>query len=156
MAKKIIAGSLVSAKRKVEGLGIVLDRVQDMNLYAEFDLTDAFTKLYDKNHPEYMFGPGDKFVSYTLRSDSIEAINETIIKNKPEVDEKALKAFWAHNRAYSNVTAPKKRRKRVLTPKIDFCLVHWTKAPSDYDGSPASWYIKRGPVWMITTSLKNK
>ena len=156
MAKKIIAGSLVSTKRRVEGIGIVLDRVQDMNLYAEFDLTDAFNKLYDINHPEYMFGPGDKFVSYSLRSDSIGAINETIIKNKPEVDEKALKAFWAHNRAYSNVNAPKKRNKRVLTPKVDFGLVHWTKAPSDYDGGPASWYIKRGPVWMITTSLKNK
>ena len=143
MAKKIIAGSLVSTKRKVAGLGIVLERVQDMNLYAEFDLSDAFAKLYDTNHPEYMFGPGDKFVSYTLRSDSIEAINETIIKNKPEVDEGALKTFWAHNRAYSNVNAPKKRKKRVLTPKVDFCLVHWTKPPSDYDDKPALWYAKR-------------
>jgi len=156
MAKKIIAGSLVSTKRKVAGLGIVLERVQDMNLYAEFDLSDAFAKLYDTNHPEYMFGPGDKFVSYTLRSDSIEAINETIIKNKPEVDEAALKTFWAHNRAYSNVNAPKKRKKRVLTPKVDFCLVHWTKPPSDYDDKPALWYAKRGPIWMLTTSLKNK
>ena len=156
MAKKIIAGSLVSTKRKVAGLGIVLERVQDMNLYAEFDLSDAFAKLYDTNHPEYMFGPGDKFVSYTLRSDSIEAINETIIKNKPEVDEAALKTFWAHNRAYSNVNAPKKRKKRVLTPKVDFCLIHWTKPPSDYDDKPAMWYVKRGPIWMITTSLKNK
>ena len=156
MAKKIIAGSLVSTKRKVAALGIVLERVQDMNLYAEFDLSDAFAKLYDTNHPEYMFGPGDKFVSYTLRSDSIEAINETIIKNKPEVDEGALKTFWAHNRAYSNVNAPKKRKKRVLTPKVDFCLVHWTKPPSDYDDKPALWYAKRGPIWMLTTSLKNK
>ena len=156
MAKKIIAGSLVTTKRRVEGLGIVLDRVQDMNLYAEFDLTDAFAKLYNANHPEYMFGPGDKFVSYTLRSDSIEAINETIIKNKPEVDEGALKAFWAHNRAYSNVSAPKKRKTRVLEPKVDFCLIHWTKAPSDYDDKPAMWYVKRGPIWMVTTSLKNK
>ncbi len=156
MAKKIIAGSLVSTKRKVAGLGIVLERVQDMNLYAEFDLSDAFAKLYDTSHPEYMFGPGDKFVSYTLRSDSIEAINETIIKNKPEVDEGALKTFWAHNRAYSNVNAPKKRKKRVLTPKVDFCLIHWTKPPSDYDDKPALWYTNRGPIWMITTSLKNK
>ena len=156
MAKKIIAGSLVTTKRRVEGLGIVLDRVKDMNLYAEFDLTDAFAKLYDSNHPEYMFGPGDTFVSYTLRSDSIEAINETIIKNKPEVDENALKAFWAHNRAYSNVNVPKKRKARVLPPKVDFCLVHWTKAPSDYGDTPAQWYVSRGPIWMITTSLKNK
>ena len=156
MAKKIIAGSLVGTKRRVEGLGIVLERVQDMSLYAEFDLSEAFIKLYDINHPEYMFGPGDKFVSYSLRSDSIGAINETIIKNKPEVDENALKAFWAHNRAYSNVESPKKRKKRVLTPKLDFCLVHWTKAPSDYDDRPAQWYIRRGPIWMVTTSLKNK
>ena len=156
MAKKIIAGSLVSTKRKVAGLGIVLERVRDVNLYAEFDLSDAFIKLYDTNHPEYMFGPGDKYVSYSLRSDSIEAINETIIKRKPEVDEKALKAFWAHNRAYSNVNTPKKRKRRVLPPKLDFCLVHWTKAPSDYDDKPADWYISRGPIWMVTTSLKNK
>ena len=54
MAKKIIAGSLVGTKRKVEGLGIVLERVQDMSLYTEFDLSDAFMKLYDNNHPEYM------------------------------------------------------------------------------------------------------
>ena len=156
MAKKIIAGSLVGTKRKVEGLGIVLERVQDMSLYTEFDLSDAFMKLYDNNHPEYMFGPGDKFVSYSLRSDSIDAINETIMKRKPQIDEGALKAFWAHNRAYSNVQSPRKRKKRVLTPKLDFCLVHWTKAPSDYDDRPAQWYIRRGPVWMVTTSLKNK
>ena len=56
-----------------------------MNLYAEFDLSDAFMKLYDINHPEYMFGPGDKFVSYSLRSDSIGAINETIIKESPKL-----------------------------------------------------------------------
>ena len=69
MAKKIIAGSLVGTKRRVGGLGIVLDRIQNMNLYAEFDLSEAFIKLYDIDHPEYMFGPGDKYVSYSLRSD---------------------------------------------------------------------------------------
>ena len=156
MAKKIVEGSLISTKRKVEGVGIVLERVQDMNLYAEFDLSDAFAKLYDINHPEYMFGPGDGFISYTLRSDSIEAINETIIKNRPEVAEGALKAFWAHNRAYSNINAPKKRKKSVLTPKVDFCLIYWTKLPSDYGDKPALWYARSNPVWMLTTSLKNK
>lgn len=156
MAKKIIAGSLVGTKRRVGGMGIVLDRIQDMNLYAEFDLSDAFMKLYDIEHPEYMFGPGDKYVSYSLRSDSIEAINETIVKRKPEVDINALKAFWAHNRAYSHIDAPKKRKKRVLNPKVDFCLVHWSKAPSDYDDKPAQWYVRRGPLWMATSSLKNK
>ena len=50
MAKKIIAGSLVSTKRRVGGPGI-LDRIQDMNLYAEFDLSDAFMKnIYDIDH----------------------------------------------------------------------------------------------------------
>ena len=86
----------------------------------------------------------------------MDEFGEPICRPKPEVDEKALKAFWAHNRAYSNVNAPKKRKKRVLTPKVDFCLIHWTKPPSDYDDKPAMWYVKRGPIWMITTSLKNK
>jgi hypothetical protein len=157
MAKKITEGSLICAKRNVEGLGIVLRRVKDINLYAEFDLSEAFLKLYDKNHPDYHYlGSNVGMNSYTLKSDTIDSINDTIVERKTEVDRSALTAFWAHNKAYSKVMMPKKRKKVILKPKVDFCLVHWTKPPSDYGDTPAQWYVKRGPVWMITTSLKNK
>ena len=53
MAKKIIEGSLICAKRNVQGLGIVLERVKDINLYAEFDLSEAFLRMYDESHPDY-------------------------------------------------------------------------------------------------------
>ena len=157
MAKKITDGSLIGAKRNVEGLGIVLRRVKDINLYAEFDLSEAFLKLYDKNHPDYHHSGNDgEMISYTFKSDTIDSINDTIVERKTEVDRTALTAFWAHNKAYSKVMMPKKRKKVILKPKVDFCLVHWTKPPSDYGDTPAQWYVKRGPVWMITTSLKNK
>ena len=40
-------------RRRVPGMGIVLDRVEDVNGYTEFDLSDAFIKIFDQNHPEY-------------------------------------------------------------------------------------------------------
>ena len=157
MAKKITDGSLICAKRNVEGLGIVLRRVKDINLYAEFDLSEAFLKLYDKNHPDYHhLGPKIGMGGYTLRNDTIDSINDTIVERKTEVDRSALAAFWSHNKAYSKVMMPKKKKKAVLKPKVDFCLVHWTKPPSDYGDTPAKWYVSKGPVWMITTSLKNR
>ena len=156
MAKKITDGSLICAKRNVEGLGIVLRRVKDINLYAEFDLSEAFLKLYDKNHPDYQKLGYDGMGGYTLRNDTINSINDTIVERNTEVDMSALAAFWAHNRAYSKVMMPQRRKKTVLKPKVDFCLVHWTKAPSDYGDTPAKWYVSKGPIWMITTSLKNR
>lgn len=155
MAKKIIEGSLICAKRNVEGLGIVLRRVKDINLYAEFDLSEAFLKMYDKGHPDYN-EPALANMIYNARYDAVKRINTKIIERKSEVDMSALEAFWSHNKAYSKVMMPKKKKKVILKPKVDFCLVHWTKPPSDYGDTPAQWYIKKGPVWMITTSLKNR
>jgi len=158
MTKRITAGSLICAKRNIGGLGIVLRRVKDINLYAEFDLSEAFLKLYDKNHPQYIFKASgtvhDRFINYTLQLDTIDSIDTTIIERKPEVEDAALTAFWSHNRAYSVIGSSKNQR--ALKPKVDFCLIHWTRPPSDYGDTPSSWYIRNGPVWMITTSIKNK
>lgn len=157
MTKRIAAGSLICAKRNIGGLGIVLRRVKDINLYAEFDLTKAFVKLYDKNHPQYVFkAPNNPHVSlsYTIQTDTIDSINDTIVKRKPEVEEAILTAFWSHNRAYSVIGSFKDSR--ILKPKIDFCLIHWTRPPSDYGDTPSSWYVKNNRVWMVTTSIKNK
>lgn len=155
MAKKIIEGSLICAKRNVEGLGIVLRRVKDINLYAEFDLSEAFLKLYDKSHPDYNEPALGNMIS-NVRHDAAKQINRKIIEIKSEVDISALEAFWSHNKTYSKVMMPKRRKKSVLKPKVDFCLVHWIKPPSDYGDTPAQGYIKKGPVWMTTTSLKNR
>ena len=155
MAKKIIEGSLICAKRNVQGLGIVLERVKDINLYAEFDLSEAFLRMYDESHPDYE-EPALGSMIYNARYDEVKRINAKIIEKKSEVDMSALEAFWSHNRAYSKVMMPERRKKSVLKPKVDFCLVHWMKAPSDYGDVPARWYVSKGPVWMITTSLKNR
>ncbi len=155
MAKKIIEGSLICAKRNVQGLGIVLERVKDINLYAEFDLSEAFLRMYDESHPDYE-EPALGSMIYNARYDEVKRINAKIIEKKSEVDMSALEAFWSHNKAYSKVMMPERRKKSVLKPKVDFCLVHWMKAPSDYGDVPARWYVSKGPVWMITTSLKNR
>jgi len=155
MAKKIIEGSLICAKRNVQGLGIVLERVKDINLYAEFDLSEAFLRMYDESHPDYE-EPALGSMIYNARYDEVKRINAKIIEKKSEVDMSVLEAFWSHNKAYSKVMMPERRKKSVLKPKVDFCLVHWMKAPSDYGDVPARWYVSKGPVWMITTSLKNR
>lgn len=153
MAKRIGEGSLVCTNRNVPGLGLVLKRVKDINAYAEFDLSESFSKLFDDKHPDFLFKFIEPYTIVSLRSDAIETINEQIIRNKPDVEFGALNAFWNHNRAYSINHIPVRR---VKPAKIDFCLVHWTKAPSDYSVSPSDWYRKRREVWMATTSIKNK
>ena len=56
MANRIQAGSLVCMSRRVvKGQGIVLERVKNINDYAEFDLSGAWLQLYDKTHKDYHF-----------------------------------------------------------------------------------------------------
>ena len=153
MAKRITEGSLVCTNRNVEGLGLVLKRIRDINQYAEFDLSESFAKLFDDDHPEYLFKSMESYILVSLRGDAIESINEQIVRNKPDVELAALQVFWNHNRAYSVTYSP---RKRVKKAKVDFCLVHWTKAPSDYGSKPSNWYQKKKAVWMTTSSVKNK
>ena len=147
MAKRIAEGSLVCTKRKIEGLGIVLKRVKNINEYAEFDLSGAFADLFDRQSRGYES-------SYSNRQKIIREINAKIIEKKPEVELALLDEFWSHNRAYSHLHHPKKRKK-LLEAKIDFCLVNWTKAPSDYDDRPARHLLRKN-VWMLSSILKNK
>ena len=147
MAKRITEGSLVCTKRKIEGLGIVLKRVKNINEYAEFDLSGAFANLFDQQSRGYES-------SYTNRQKIIREINAKILEKKPEVELPLLEEFWSHNRAYSHHHFPKKRKK-LLEAKIDFCLVNWTKAPSDYDDRPARHLLRKN-VWMLSSILKNK
>ena len=147
MAKRITEGSLVCTKRKIEGMGIVLRRIKDINEYAEFDLSGAFANLIDQQSRGYES-------SYTNRQKLIREINAKIIEKRPEVELALLEEFWSHNRAYSHHHFPKKRKK-LLEAKIDFCLVNWTKAPSDYDDRPARHLLRKN-VWMLSSILKNK
>tara|TARA_R110000851_G_scaffold55946_1_gene130920 strand:- start:495 stop:941 length:447 start_codon:yes stop_codon:yes gene_type:complete len=147
MAKRITEGSLVCTKRKIEGMGIVLKRVKNINEYAEFDLSGAFADLFDRQSRGYES-------SYSNRQKIIREINAKIIEKKPEVELPLLEEFWSHNRVYSHHLHPKKRKK-LLQAKIDFCLVNWTKAPSDYDGRPAR-KLQRKNVWMLSSGIRNK
>ena len=147
MAKRIAEGSLVCTKRKIEGMGIVLKRVKNINEYAEFDLSGAFADLFDRQSRGYES-------SYSNRQKLIREINAKILEKKPKVELPLLEEFWSHNRAYSHHHHPKKRKK-LLEAKIDFCLVNWTKAPSDYDDRPARHLLRKN-VWMLSSILKNK
>jgi len=165
MTKRIAEGSLVCTKRKIEGMGIVLKRVKNINEYAEFDLSGAFIdvfKPFDVFKPALALdlGAGRRTAKkvyttvYTRRSKMIRELNAKIIEKKPEVELELLQKFWSHNREYSHQFNPKKRKK-LLKAKLDFCLVNWTKAPSNYHGVPAR-HLHRKNVWMSSSSIRNK
>jgi hypothetical protein len=153
MAKRIVAGSLVCmGNRNVAGQGLVINRVKDVNDYAEFDLVDAWLKLYDKNHADYFFKSereNQYSLMWTLRRDAREGISEQIVRKKPNIDKALLTEFWQYNSAYSY----QKNGNKILTPKTDFCLVRWFKAPSDYGDKPHKWF-KNKECWIYTRLLK--
>ena len=70
MANRIQAGSLVCmGRRVVKGQGIVLERVKNINDYAEFDLSGAWLQLYDKTHKDYHFNYEKSYgILWQLRS----------------------------------------------------------------------------------------
>jgi hypothetical protein len=71
MSRKIETGSLVCmGRRKVKGQGLVLDRVKDINDFAEFDLSDAWLMIYDKAHPNYYFKDSEKHISMLWTSET--------------------------------------------------------------------------------------
>jgi hypothetical protein len=152
MAKRIDAGSLVCmSRRNIKGQGLVLERVKDVNLYAEFDLVDAWHKLYDRKHPEYMFHGDNSFsMRWTLRTDAISAIREQIQKNNPSVEDELIKQFFSYNAAYSY----QKFGTKITKLKTDFSLVRWLKSPSDYGDEPCKWHKNR-EVWHPTSLIKN-
>lgn len=138
-------------RRRVPGMGITLDRVKDVNDYAEFDLSEAFLKIFDKNHPEYFLRdvPDKMVFRWQHESSLIQDINETIIRRKPSLDEALISSFWTFNRAYS----VQRRGAIVKEPKVDFCLVMWTRPPSDYGAQPSHWH-KNKQLWTNTSWLK--
>lgn len=149
---RIKAGSLVCmGRRHIKGQGVVLDRVTNINNYADFDLSEAFYKLYDMSHPEY-FWKRDRnaYHHYGEIHDLKTAISDTILSKNPDIDRALLDEFWNYNRAYSCL----KGGSKVLKPKIDFCLVWWTKAPSEYTPMAVSGF-KGKSLYHHTKMLKN-
>jgi len=152
MTKRIAEGSLVCTKRKIEGMGIVLKRVKNINEYAEFDLSGAFIDVFK---PPSAFDLDTVCTTvFSQRQKMIREFNVKILEKKPEVELELLQKFWSHNREYSHQLYPKKRKK-LLKAKLDFCLVNWTKAPSNYHGVPAR-HLHRKNVWMSSSSIRNK
>jgi hypothetical protein len=152
MAKRIEAGSLVCmSRRNVKGQGIVLARIKNINEYAEFDLVDAWYKLYDKRHPEFVFKSELNYsVLWNLRQDAISGIREQIQKNNPNVEDELIKQFFSYNTAYSY----QKFGAKITKLKTDFSLIKWFKAPSDYGDKPCKWH-KQKEVWHPTSLVKN-
>jgi len=152
MAKRIDAGSLVCmSRRNIKGQGLVLERVKDVNLYAEFDLVDAWHKLYDRKHPEYMFHGDNNFsMLRTLRQDAVSGIREQIQRSNPNVEDELIKQFFSYNTAFSY----QKFGAKITKLKTDFSLVRWLKSPSDYGDKPCKWHKNR-EVWHPTSLIKN-
>ena len=152
MAKRIDAGSLVCmSRRNIKGQGLVLERVKDINLYAEFDLVDAWHKLYDRKHLEYMFHGDNNFsMLWTLRQDAVSGIREQIQRSNPNVEDELIKQFFSYNTAYSY----QKFGAKITKLKTDFSLVRWLKSPSDYGDKPCKWHKNR-EVWHPTSLIKN-
>jgi hypothetical protein len=152
MAKRIDAGSLVCmGRRNVKGQGIVLDRVRDVNHYAEFDLCEAWQRMYNHAHPEYLYKDESNYsVLWSLRQDAISAIREQIQKSNPEVDDRLVKRFFSYNTAFSY----QKFGKKITKLKTDFSLIKWYKPPSDYGDKPCQWH-KDKEIWHPTKLVKN-
>ena len=152
MANRIDAGSLVCmGRRNVKGQGIVLDRVRDINHHAEFDVCDAWQRMYNRKHPDYHFKQEDNYSTlWSLRQDMTKAIREEIIKNNPQVNDLLIKNFFSYSTAFCN----QKFGAKIVKLKTDFSLVRWYKPPSDYGNKPSQWH-KNKEIWHPTKLLKN-
>jgi hypothetical protein len=152
MAKRIDAGSLVCmGRRNVKGQGIVLDRVRDVNHYAEFDLCEAWQRMYNHAHPEYLYKDESNYsVLWSLRQDTIKSIREEIQKSNPKIDDRLIKRFFSYNTAFSY----QKFGKKITKLKTDFSLIKWYKPPSDYGDKPCQWH-KDKEIWHPTKLVKN-
>ena len=152
MAKRIDAGSLVCmGRRNVKGQGIVLDRVRDVNHYAEFDLCEAWQRMYNHAHPEYLYKDESNYsVLWSLRQDTIKSIREEIQKSNPKIDDRLIKRFFSYNTAFSY----QKFGKKITKLKTAFSLIKWYKPPSDYGDKPCQWH-KDKEIWHPTKLVKN-
>lgn len=154
MSRAIAPGSLVVTNRKHSGQGLVVQRVKDINLLFDFDLSASFRHLYDVNHPEYRWKEKcSEYFQYwhelaDLRDSIDEAAIDMLTDSSMHAEDAAalIKKFWGHNVAYS----VQLNGKKVREPKIDFCLVRWYKKPSYYQNGP-NLPTQR---WESTRSLK--
>ena len=151
MARRIKKGTLVCMhRRNVKGQGVVLDRVKNINEFVEFDLEEAFYKIYDKTHSKYCFNRHvDPYIYRSEITDLTSSISEEIKNRNPDIDLNLLKEFWHYNEAYSVL----KNGSRIIKPKIDFCLVMWFKPPSDYSSVPYKYFRNR-EAWFPTKALR--
>jgi len=154
LSRIIKAGSLVCTNRKTKGQGIVLERVKNINEFLNYNVSEAFLKLYDKNHPDFFFQEDVEtamghYGIYQARNERIQFHNLQIRTLNPNVDKRLLLVFWSHNSNFSSVGYGKMTK--IRKPKVDFCKVHWFKSPSDYG------YINRETkcTWFYTRSIKN-
>jgi hypothetical protein len=152
MANRIDAGSLVCmGRRNVKGQGIVLDRVRDVNYHAEFDVCDAWQRMYNRKHPDYLFKQEENYSTlWSLRQDMTKAIREEIAKSNPKANDDLIKHFFSYNTAFSY----QKFGKKITKLKTDFSLVRWYKPPSEYSENASNWY-KGKEVWHPTKLIKN-
>ena len=122
--------------RNVKGQGIVLKRVSDIDIYAEFSLEKAFRSCYDKTSCEYMFKDVNERHILSLANDFMRDVNDTVVGKKADVEAKLLTEFWEYNEAYSV-----NKKGQISKVRKDFCLIKWFKPPSDYTSGS---YIRYG------------
>jgi hypothetical protein len=172
---KFKRGDLVHLfRRNVPGIGLCLARVEDINEFTNFDMSDTFQKIFNVDHPGHLtvrhrfdepVGPkvGVSRNSWTStpgagypaglnwwdKRDFIREINDGIMKANPEVERGLLSEFWNYNRGYSIIH----KNNEILEARTDFSLVYWLKPPSDYSAKGESCYTNKSS-WKPSPWLK--
>ena len=79
-----------------------------------------------------------------------QAIREEISERNPNIDDTLIKEFFSWNTAFGH----QKGGTKIIQPKVDFCLVRWMKAPSEY-GPVASNDHKNRTMWTCSKLIKS-
>ena len=154
---KFKRGDLVHLfRRNVPGIGLCLARVENINKFTNFDMSDTFQKIFSADHPGHValrhrfdddeYPPG---LNWWDKRDFIREINEGIMKANPEVEIGLLDEFWNYNRGYSII----QKNNEILEARTDFSLVYWLKPPSDYSAKGESCYTNKSS-WKPSPWLK--
>jgi hypothetical protein len=149
---KIEKGALVQmSRRNVGGRGLILKRVKDINEYVGYDMTAAFHRLYDPSDPKFRFKE-KRMNLWAERKTAQKRIYNHICKKNPDFEDSALiQFFWDYNFNYTYVLQARKLARKV---KVDFCLVHWFKAPSDYSPGAYPRGFQNRSRWVYTKNIK--
>jgi hypothetical protein len=156
---KFKRGDLVHLfRRNVPGIGLCLARVEDINEFTNFDMSDTFQKIFNVDHPGHLTvrhrfdEPGAGYaagLNWWDKRDFIREINDGIMKANPEVERGLLSEFWNYNRGYSIIH----KNNEILEARTDFSLVYWLKPPSDYSAKGESVYANQSS-WKPSPWLK--